>query len=95
MQLRERPELMERFEAILGLTECEDAPVRRADDVEDLLVEEVRRLGNITMREWARKTEEKVARQFKAEHPNRAAQSTQSAGLKRSRIGSKRGRLRK
>jgi hypothetical protein len=68
-QLRERPELMERFESILGLTECEDAPVRRADDVEDMLVEEVRRLGNTTMREWARKTEEKVARQFKAEHP--------------------------
>ena len=44
-QLRERPELMERFEAILGLTECENGPVRRADDVEDMLVEEVRRLG--------------------------------------------------
>ena len=26
-QLRERPELMERFEAILGLTECENGPV--------------------------------------------------------------------
>jgi len=67
--LRERPELMERFEAILGLTECEEGPVRRADDVEDMLVEEVRRLGNATMQEWARKAEEKVAREFKAEHP--------------------------
>jgi hypothetical protein len=68
-QLRERPALAERFQAILGLTECEDGPVRRADDVEDMLVEEVRRLGNTTMREWARKTEEKVTREFKAEHP--------------------------
>ena len=68
-QLRDRPELMERFEAILGLTECENGPVRRADDAEDILVEEVRRLGNTTMREWARKAEEKVSRDFKAEEP--------------------------
>jgi len=68
-QLRERPELMERLEAILGLTQCEEGPVRCADDVEDMLVEEVRRLGNATMREWARRAEEKVAREFKAEHP--------------------------
>ena len=68
-QMREHPELMERFQAILGLTQCEDGPVRRADDVEDMLVDEVRRLGNTTMREWARKTEEKVSREFKAEHP--------------------------
>ena len=67
--LRERPELMERFEAILGLTQCEEGEVRRADEVEDMLVDEVRRLGNTTMREWARKTEEKVAGNFKREHP--------------------------
>jgi hypothetical protein len=60
---------MERFEAILGLTQCEEGEVRRADEVEDMLVDEVRRLGNTTMREWARKTEEKVAGNFKREHP--------------------------
>ena len=68
-QMREHPELLERFQAILGLTQCDDGPVRRADDVEDMLVDEVRRLGNTTMREWAKKTEEKAARQLKAEHP--------------------------
>ena len=68
-QMREHPELMERFQAILGLAQCEDGPVRRADDVEDMLVEEVRQLGNTTMRAWASKTEEKVSRQFKEEHP--------------------------
>jgi hypothetical protein len=63
--LREHPELMERFEAILGLAQGGEGPVRRADDVEDMLVEEVRRLGSATMRQWARKAEEKVAGQFK------------------------------
>lgn len=68
-QLRERPELMERIKAIVDLTECEGGPIRRADDVEDQLVEEVRRLGNTTMREWARKAEEKAAGDFKAAYP--------------------------
>ena len=45
-KLRRRPELLERFEAILALTESEGGELRTADEVEELLVEEVRRLGN-------------------------------------------------
>ena len=40
---------MERFEAILGLATSGEGPLRTADEIEDLLVEEVRRLGNTTM----------------------------------------------
>jgi len=68
-ELREHPELMERFEAILRMTQCEQGPIRRADDVEDELVEEVRKLGNTTMREWAKKSQEKSKREFKDLHP--------------------------
>ena len=66
--LREHPKLMERFEAILGLAQSEGA-VARADDIEELLIEEVRRLGKTTMEEWALKAEAKVAAQFQQEHP--------------------------
>lgn len=31
-QLRERPELMERFEAILALTECDAGPVKKREE---------------------------------------------------------------
>jgi hypothetical protein len=68
-RLREHPEMMERFEAILGLTESGDGPIRKADDVEDQLVQEVRRLGNMTMREWAKKAEERAAQEFIQAHP--------------------------
>ena len=43
--LRERPERMERFGAILALTDQEGGVLRRADEIEELLVQEVRRLG--------------------------------------------------
>lgn len=68
-KLRSRPDLWERFEAILALTEVEEGPWRTADEVEALLVEEVRRLGSEAMHEWARQAEERTAREFQAAHP--------------------------
>ena len=68
-KLRKHPEMMERFEAILGLAESGDGPIRKADDVEDQLVEEVRKLGNMTMQEWAKKAESRSAQEFIEAHP--------------------------
>jgi hypothetical protein len=67
-QLRDHPELMERFEEILGLAQS-DGEIKRADDVEDLVVEGVRRLGRTTMKEWAKKAEAKVAADYREKHP--------------------------
>jgi hypothetical protein len=44
-ELRRHPELMERFEAILALTKADRCVLRSADETEELLVEEMRRLG--------------------------------------------------
>jgi hypothetical protein len=44
-RLREHPELMERFHSILEISANADGPVKRADGVEGLLIEEMRRLG--------------------------------------------------
>src|SRR5271156_3448817 len=68
-QLRKRPDLLERFEAIVELTRSDEGPLRNADEVEALLVEEVRRLGNRAMHEWAEGAEARVAQDFKATHP--------------------------
>jgi hypothetical protein len=68
-RLRCRPDLWERFEAILALTEVEGGELRTADQVEELLVEEVRRLGSEAMHQWAAQAEERTAREFEAAHP--------------------------
>ena len=60
--LRERPELMERLEAILVLTDSEEGALRSADEIEELLIEEVRRLGRGAMEQWAKGAEERTAR---------------------------------
>ena len=52
-KLRRHPHLMERFEAIMELTQSESGPIRKADEVEELLVQEMRKLGNRAMQEWA------------------------------------------
>jgi hypothetical protein len=63
-RLRERPELMERFAAILELS-TNTEPIKRADEIEELLLQEIRRLGNATMQEWASGVEKTLGQQFK------------------------------
>ena len=62
-QLRRHPELAARFESILALASAQDGPIKTADQVEELLVEEVRALGNQTMNQWARNAEERIGRE--------------------------------
>ena len=67
--LRERPELLERFEAILALTDSQEGALRSADEIEELLIEEVRRLGHGAMEQWAKGAEERSARDLCKLHP--------------------------
>ena len=63
-QLREHPLLLERFQAILAITANAEGPLKSADEVEGLLIEETRRLGNTTMGSWAARAEERLAEQL-------------------------------
>ena len=65
-QLREHPELMERFQSILEITSSTEGPLKRADEVEGLLIEEMRRLGKTSMESWAAQTERRLTEQLKA-----------------------------
>lgn len=56
-RLRDYPELKERFEAILSIAEAEGTELQRADDAEQRVIEEVRKLGNEVMHGWARRRE--------------------------------------
>lgn len=65
-KLSNHPGMMERFEAILDLTE---SPTMKADQIEELLVAEVRRLGNKAMQEWAQGAEEQGAQELQQKTP--------------------------
>lgn len=69
--LQEHPQLMERFLSILALARepGADGRIRTADEVEALLVQEVRQLGRESLQGWAREAEAQVAAQSQAEDP--------------------------
>jgi hypothetical protein len=63
-RLREHPDLMERFQSILEISANTEGPLKRADEIEALLIEEMRRLGNTTMGSWAASAEKRLAEQL-------------------------------
>lgn len=61
-KLKNNPEMFDRIEAIFNLAnESPECPIRTADEVEELLIEEVRKLGNETLHSWAVSAEEKAS----------------------------------
>jgi len=64
--LRRRPAMMERMRAVMVLTDKGEAT---ADEIEALLVQEIRRLGSDTMESWAGSAEEQAAKEFKQQNP--------------------------
>lgn len=66
-QLRRHPELSSRFESILALASAQDGPLKTVDQLEDSLVQEVRKLGQEAMSQWALSAEERVHKELAAE----------------------------
>lgn len=63
-RLEHNPELLERFKSILDLAENDE--VRAFDDVEDLLIEELKKLGNESIGTWASRREKQAADDLKS-----------------------------
>ena len=68
-QLRQQPRMMERMQRILEIANSTEGPLKTADQIEELLIEEMRQLGNTTMTEWATQTEQRVGQELKAQEP--------------------------
>jgi hypothetical protein len=64
-QLRQRPQMLERVQSILEIASNAEGPLKTADEVEELLIQEMRRLGNTTMNQWAAGAEERVSHELK------------------------------
>jgi uncharacterized protein with PhoU and TrkA domain len=67
-RLRQQPK-MERVQRILEIAHSPEGPLKTADEIEELLVEEMRQLGNDTMTEWAIQAEERVGQELKEQDP--------------------------
>ena len=70
-QLKARPEMLAQFESILGIAAQSDpdAPFRTADEVEALVVDAVRKLGNQTLTQWAHEAQARAVEECEKEHP--------------------------
>ena len=64
-QLRKHPELLERVCSILEITAWAEGPLKKADEIEALLIEEMRRLGHATLETWAGKAEQTLGAELK------------------------------
>ena len=61
-QLRQHPEIRERVQSILSMA---GSSGKTADEIEELLIAEIQRLGNATMQSWAVRTEQQLAQELK------------------------------
>lgn len=66
-QLREQPQMLARLQSILELTRNADGPLMTADQVENLLMQELRLLGNTSLTEWAGRAEERVSQELQSQ----------------------------
>jgi hypothetical protein len=68
-QLRQHPEIKARVESIMELVRNEDGPLKTADQVEGVLIQELRRLGSTTMHQWANQAEQRVTTELQQQDP--------------------------
>ena len=66
-QLRQQPEMSARVQVILDLAHAADGPLKTADEIEALLIQELRQLGSTTMNQWAVQAEERVSAELQAQ----------------------------
>jgi hypothetical protein len=66
-QLRQQPEMLARLQSILDLAHATNGPIKTADEVEELLIQELRQLGHTTMHQWATQAEARVGADLQAQ----------------------------
>jgi hypothetical protein len=69
-RLREHPELLERFQHILEIGASSGGTIKKADEVEALLIEELRRLGKDTLESWAGGVERTLGQELQQKDPS-------------------------
>lgn len=68
-KLRKHPEMMERVAAILEICDGPEGEIKSADEVEALLIEEMRKLGRTSMGQWAKESEGRSGAEHQKNNP--------------------------
>jgi hypothetical protein len=63
-RLREYPELRARIEELVEIVENKEGDVVKADDAEELVVQEIRRIGQEALQGWAERKHRRLVREF-------------------------------
>ena len=66
-QLRQQPEMLTRLQSILDLASTAEGPLKTADEIEALLIQELRQLGRTTLNQWATQAEARVSAELQAQ----------------------------
>ena len=65
-KLESYPEVLDRVERIMEVVENDTGEAITADEAEELLVQELRRMGHDALQGWANRKEEKLERDYSA-----------------------------
>ncbi len=68
-RFRVHPQSYERLQAIADMMEASIAAGCSADEAEERAIEQIRKLGNALMSDWAQGAQQQSLEQAKAEHP--------------------------
>lgn len=69
-RIKAHPGLKDRIEAILDIAENKSGALITADQAEEKAIEEVRKLGQALLKEWAIQQHEKAIETARQTHPN-------------------------
>jgi|ERR1700733_2414999 len=69
-RIKAHPGLKERFEAILDIAENKSGELITADQAEGKAIEEIEKLGQELLKEWALRRQDKAIEKAKETHPN-------------------------
>lgn len=72
-QLQANPELMEQMEGLMALLESETAMGRKADEVEEEIIERLRALGRGSLQGWAHRANEAACREARGHRHKKKA----------------------
>lgn len=82
-RLKDNPVLCNRVESILDLAENVDGKFKTADEAEERAIEELRRLGNELLQEWAINQEKKAAEDLRKQTEGPAGHGKKNSTGKR------------
>lgn len=69
-RIQEHPELHERFKAILDIAENSSGELITADQAEGKAIEEIHKLGQELLKEWAKGQQESAVETARVTHPH-------------------------